>query len=75
MKKLFCVVVSDWTGAAGLESPIIFHIKCSASNIAEDAVKEMLEEEYNFLSETIEELDIFSFEVRDTDIIELDELD
>ncbi len=71
MKKLFCVVVTDPNGDNGLESPIIFHIKCEEQSNSEEAVKEMLEEEYGYEPEWIENFDIFSFEVTDLDIIEL----
>ena len=73
MKKLFCVVVEDPEYLIGLDSPIIFHIKCDDPlNKVEEAVKEMLVDEYNFLEETAELAHIFTFEVRDVDIIELD---
>jgi hypothetical protein len=71
MKQLFCVVVADAHEMVGLDSPIIFHIKCEDSDKAEEAVKEMLEEEYEYDAEVVEGLDIFSFEVTDLDIIEL----
>ena len=73
MKKLFCVVVTDVEYIIGLDSPIIFHMRCDDPlNKVEEAVKERLVEEYGFLEETTELVDIFSFEVRDVDIIELD---
>ena len=71
MKKLFCVCVTDPTGYVDLESTIIFHIKCEDSNQADDAVREMLEEEYNYEPEWIEGFDIFTFEVDEPTIIEL----
>ena len=71
MKKLFCVVVTDQAYVIGLDSPIVFHIKCEDSNKAEEAVKEMLEEEYRYDKEVVDDLDIFEFEVTDEDIIEI----
>jgi hypothetical protein len=71
MKKLFCVVVTDHNDTIGLVSPIIFHIKCEDSNQAESKVQEMLEEEYKYVPDDVEVLDIFTFEVTDLDIIEL----
>ena len=72
MKKLFCVVVADAHEMVGLDSPIVFHIKCEDSEKAEAATREMLEEEYGYDSQIVEDLDIFAFEVTDLDIIELD---
>jgi hypothetical protein len=71
MKKLFCVVVSDEGYSVGLDSPVIFHIKCKESEQAEDEVKKMMADEYGYDEEVIDELDIFSFEVTDVDIIEI----
>jgi hypothetical protein len=71
MKKLFCVCVADPSGDCGLESPIIFHIKCEDSNQADEAVREMLEEEYGYEPEWIEGFEIFTFEVGESDIVEL----
>jgi hypothetical protein len=73
MKKLFCVVVSDAGYSVGLDSPVIFHIKCKESEQAKDEVKRMMVDEYrgNFNQEVIDELDIFSFEVTDVDIIKI----
>lgn len=73
MKKLFCVVVTDPDYVIGLDSPIIFHIKCEDSNTAEEeAFNEMAGEDYGYDPQAIEDLDIFAFEVTDEDIIELD---
>ncbi len=73
MKKLFCVVVTDVEYIIGLDSPIIFHMRCDDPlNKVEEAVKEMLEEEYGYDPQDVDHLDIFSFEVTDVDIIELD---
>jgi hypothetical protein len=74
MKKLFCVVVTDSTGY-GLDSPLIFHIKGNNSTQVEDAVQEMLTEEYAHELKRIKEFDIFTLDVTDLDIIELDTLD
>lgn len=72
MKKLFCVVVTDPAYVIGLDSPIIFHIKCEDSNTAEEeAVNEMVGEDYGYDPQDVDNLDIFSFEVTDLDIIEL----
>jgi hypothetical protein len=71
MKKLFCVVVSDPNNVYGLESPIIFHVKSDDSNRADDAVREMLEEEYGYEKEWIDDFEIFTFEVSDSEIIEI----
>jgi hypothetical protein len=74
MKKLFCAVVSDPDDVYGLVSPIIYHIKGNNSTQVEDAVREMLEDEYDYEPKWIEQLDIFTFEVTDVEIIELDTL-
>lgn len=71
MKKLFCVVVTDAAQVVGLDSPVIFHVKCERYEQAETLVKELLEEEYGYAPETIEELEIFTFEVTELDILEL----
>ena len=72
MKKLFCVVVTDVEYMIGLDSPIIFHMRCDDPlNKVEEAVKERLKEEYGYDPQDIEVLHIFSFEVTDLDIIEL----
>ena len=72
MKKLFCVVVTDPDYVIGLDSPIIFHIKCEDSNTAEEeAVSEMIGEEYGYDPQDVDRLDVFSFEVTDLDIIEI----
>ena len=72
MKKLFCVVVTDPAYVIGLDSPIIFHIKCEDSNTAEEtAVNEMVGEDYGYDPQDVDNLDIFAFEVTDLDIIEL----
>ena len=72
MKKLFCVVVTDSAYVIGLDSPIIFHIKCEDSNTAEEtAVSEMVGEDYVYDPQDVDNLDTFSFEVTDLDIIEL----
>ena len=72
MKKLFCVVVTDVEYMIGLDSPIIFHMRCDDPlNKVEEAVKERLKEEYGYDPQDIEVLHIFSFEVTDIDIIEL----
>jgi hypothetical protein len=75
MKKLFCVVVADAGYSVGLDSPIIFHIKGNNSTQVEDAVHELLEDEYGYSAEIVKGLDIFSFEVTDLDIIELNTLE
>lgn len=72
MKKLFCVVVTDPDYVIGLDSPIIFHIKCDNSNTAEEtAIDEMIGEEYGYDPQDVDLLDIFSFEVNDLGIIEI----
>ena len=75
MKKLFCVVVTDAGYLVGLDSPIIFHIKSNNQPQAVGAVHELLEDEYGYSAEIVKELDIFSFEVTDLDIIELNTLE
>ena len=75
MKKLFCTVVTDPNGCIDLESPLIFHIKGNNSTQVEDAVHEILGNEYEYELDWIKELDIFTFEVTDLDIIELDTLE
>lgn len=72
MKKLFCSVVTDPTDALGsLESPIIFHVSASELSEVEEGIKTTLVEEYEYDPESVEMLDIFSFEVRDVDVVEL----
>ena len=72
MKQLFCVVVTDPNEVIGLDSPIIFHVRCDDPlNNIEEAVKEMLVEEYNYAKETADLVDIFYFPVTDLDIIKL----
>jgi hypothetical protein len=75
MKKLFCIVVTDPSGDIGLDSPIIFHIKGNNQTQVEDATNELLEDEYGYDADIVKGLDIFSFEVTDLDIIELDTLE
>jgi hypothetical protein len=72
MKKLFCTVVTDPTGFTSLESPIIFHTRCEDQDRADDNVRELLEDEYSFEPESIEGFEIFTFEVGECEIIELD---
>ena len=73
MKKLFCVVVTDPDYVIGLDSPIIFHIKCDdpLNKVEEAAVNEMVGEDYGYDPQDVDRLDIFYFEVTDLDIIEL----
>jgi hypothetical protein len=69
MKTLFCVVVTDPSGEVGLDSPIIYHVKCDQLSQAEDEADRLLEEEFG--PNLGAELDIFAFEVTDLAIIEL----
>ena len=69
MKKLFCVVVTDPSGEFGLDSPIIYHIKCESLSQAEDEADRLLEQEYEY--NISNDIDIFAFEVTDLDIIEI----
>ncbi len=72
MKKLFCVVVAEAGYLVGLESPIVYHVRCEDSDKANEAIKEMLVEEYEYDPEIVKDhLDIFSFEVTENDIIDL----
>ena len=75
MKKLFCVVVNDVSEMLGLEGPIIFHIKGNNKVQVEDAVNELLEQEYGFSFTVVDELDIITFELTEDEIIELDTLE
>lgn len=73
-KKLYCVVVTDPADVLGcLESPIIFHVRTTSSDRAEAKVKEDLcsEDGYGYDPEDVENgLDIFTFEVTGSDILE-----
>lgn len=72
MKKLFCSVVTDPSDALGcLESPIIFHVTADSLLQVEAGIKQMLIDEYEYDPEAVEMLDIFSFEVGESDIVEL----
>lgn len=72
MKKLFCVVIAEAGYLAGLESPIVYHVRCENSGEANDAIKEMLVDEYGYDPEIVKDhLDVFSFEVTENDIIDL----
>lgn len=72
MKNLFCSVVTDPSDALGsLESPIIFHVKAKSLLEVEAGVKQMLIDEYEYDTEAVESLDIFSFKVIESDIVEL----
>lgn len=70
MKKLFCVVVTDPQQLVGLDSPIIYHVRHESWQKAEDFVKDVLVQDYEYYIETVDELDIFTFEVKETDILE-----
>lgn len=70
MKKLFCVVVTDPQQLVGLDSPIIYHVRHESWQKAEDFVKDRLVQDYEYYIETVEDLDMFTFEVKETDILE-----
>jgi hypothetical protein len=72
MKKLFCTVVTDPTGFTSLESPIVFHTRCEDQDRADDNVREILVDDYSFEPECVDNFDIFTFEVSEDEIIELD---
>lgn len=68
MKRLFCTVVTDFDGT--LESPIIFHIKAESMEHAEKCARELMVE-YNYEEKELDDFfDMFTFEVRETDITE-----
>jgi hypothetical protein len=72
MKKLFCVVVTDPDYVIGLDSPIIFHVRCKTLTEAEEFVdKELSLEDYGYDPDSVENLDIFTFEVIELDIQEV----
>jgi hypothetical protein len=71
MKKLFCVVLTDLEGL--LESPIIYHIKAETQHQAEEkAMTELMGSlaGLDSIEDVVEEFDLFSFPIEDTDIIE-----
>lgn len=70
MKRLFCTVVTDFRGI--LESPIIYHIRTEDVAQVEQYVREELAElGYEDEEEIADLFDIFTFEVKDTDITEV----
>lgn len=70
MKKLFCVVVTDPQQVVGLDSPIIYHIRHDSWQKAEAFAQEVLVSDYEYYIETVNELEFFTFEVKESDIIE-----
>jgi hypothetical protein len=71
MKKLFCVVLTDLEGL--LESPTIYHIKAETQHQAEEkAMTELMKglDGLDTIEDVVEEFDLFSFPIEDTDIIE-----
>jgi len=66
------VLVNDST-FENLNSSEVFHIKTADKNKAVECVKEILETDYSFDKEIIEEeLDIDVFELDDNNIIDID---
>ena len=69
MKKLFCTVVTDFDGT--LDSPIIYHTRAEDVESVEKHVREELVE-LGWNDEELDDLfDIFTFPVRQEDIIEV----
>jgi len=72
MKKLFCVVFTDLTGT--LDSPHIFHVRADDAHSAEEAI--MLQVivgqwiGFDTIDDVVEDFDIFSIEVEESDIFE-----
>ena len=69
MKKLYCTVVTDFEGI--MESPTIYHIKAETVEAAQVYVKEDLMEMGYEADELLDVFDLFTFEIKETDIIEL----
>ena len=69
MKKLYCTVVTDFEGI--LDSPTIYHIKAETVEAAQVYVKEDLMEMGYEADELLDVFDLFTFEIKETDIIEL----
>jgi hypothetical protein len=70
MKKLYCTVVTDFEGI--MESPTIYHIKAETVEAAQVYVKEdLMEMGYETEEEILDAFDLFTFEIKETDIIEL----
>lgn len=69
MKKLYCTVVTDFEGI--MESPTIYHIKAETVESAQVYVKEDLMEMGYEADELLDVFDLFTFEIKETDIIEL----
>jgi hypothetical protein len=69
MKKLYCTVVTDFEGI--MESPTIYHIKAETVESAQEYVKEDLMEMGYEADELLDVFDLFTFEIKETDIIEL----
>lgn len=68
MKRLFCTVVTD--REAALESPWIFHVKAETQDKAEELAIEQLKES-GYTEEVIkEDFEVFTFPVREEDIIQ-----
>lgn len=73
MKKLYCAVVTDPSEEIGLDSPIIFHVNAESADLAMIVVREELVKSYEDLDRVIlEYFDIFIFEVREVDILDID---
>lgn len=72
--KLFCVCVTDPNETIGLDSPMIFHIKCEYPDQAIEKAEQILMDgdEYNIEDAWIPTLDLFAVEVTGLDIIEVD---
>jgi hypothetical protein len=71
MKRLFCTVVTDVDGT--LESPIIYHNLAEGFAQVEQYVRAELAEYtgYEDEEELADRFDIFTFEVKETDIAEV----
>ena len=71
MKRLFCTIVTDFDGQ--FDSPLIFHTKAETMQKAEDHARGELVEYHELasLDEVDNMFDICTFEVTETDIIEI----
>ena len=70
MKKLYCTVVTDFDGV--MESPTIYHIKAeTVEQVQAYVIEELTELGYDTEEEVLDTFDLFTFEVRTQDIVEL----
>ena len=65
-------MVTDAGGMTGLENPIIFHTRSESDLKSEAFVLDLLRDEYDYSAETVEGLDIFTFEVKESEIMDVE---